>query len=106
MLNSEQFFRKIKNTTQAVIIDVRSPGELKSGKIEGARNINLYDFNFEQKIKTIDKYQTVLVYCSSGSRSKEATEIFMRNGFGEVYELKGGLRDWKQEGFPIVEIQK
>ena len=44
--------------------------------------------NFE-KIK--DKNNTIIVYCSSGSRSKKAKEILEKLGYKEVFNLKEGI---------------
>ena len=38
-----------------------------------------------------DKNRTILVYCESGNRSKEAQSILEQLGYKEVYNLKGGL---------------
>lgn len=104
LLTNEEFFTKMTKAN-VIVIDVRSPGELASGKIEGAINLNLYDYAFEENVKSYDKSKEILLYCSSGSRSSDALEIFEKNGFTQVYELENGIRDWKQEGYPIIEVK-
>ena len=101
-----QFHEKIMFDKNVLLLDVRSPGELMSGAIEGALNINLYDFSFEKKVTHLDKERTVMVYCSSGSRSSEAIKIFKKNGFIKVYELHGGFREWKSKGYPVFLKEK
>ena len=43
-----------------------------------------------QKI-LVNKDETIIVYCSSGSRSKKAQEILQDMGYKHVYNLKKGL---------------
>ena len=49
-----------------------------------------YDYNPLNKILP-NKQQTIITYCSSGSRSKEAQERLENMGYENVYNLKGGL---------------
>ncbi len=105
-LSAGQFHEKIMFDNQVLLLDVRSPGELMSGAIDGALNINLYNFSFEKKVNHLDKKRTVMVYCSSGSRSSEAVKVLKKNGFSKVFELNGGFREWKSKGYPVFFKEK
>ena len=86
----------IKNK-KVFLIDVRSNQEYEEGHLNGAINISLY--NIEKEIENIvkDKDELIILYCSSGSRSKEAKKILEELGYHEVYNLKGGIdRVWIQ----------
>ena len=77
------------------LIDVRSNQEYEEGHLNGAINISL--FNIERNIVNVvkDKNDIIILYCSSGSRSKEAKKILENLGYQEVYNLKGGIdRVW------------
>tara|TARA_B100000965_G_scaffold397373_1_gene413828 strand:+ start:1252 stop:1569 length:318 start_codon:yes stop_codon:yes gene_type:complete len=73
-----------------LIIDVRTPGEYRSGYIENAINIEWQD------IKTISsnisKDNKIYLYCRSGNRSGKATEILKNIGYKNVINI-GGLKD-------------
>ena len=43
-----------------------------------------------------DKEQTLLVYCRSGNRSKEASRKLADIGYTKVYEF-GGINTWEGE---------
>ena len=43
-----------------------------------------------------DKEATLLIYCRSGRRSKEATEKLLKLGYKSIYEF-GGVIDWPYE---------
>lgn len=73
------------------LIDVRNNQEYEEGHLNGAINISLY--NIEKQIENIvkDKTDLIILYCSSGNRSKEAKKILENLGYQEVYNLKGGI---------------
>ena len=63
--------------------------------MNGAINIPL--FNIEKEIGNVvrNKNDIIILYCSSGNRSKEAKKILENMGYQEVYNLKGGIdRVW------------
>jgi len=78
------------------IVDVRTPAEFKEAFIEGAKNINLKDNDFSKEIMSLDKDKPVYIYCRSGYRSGIAAKKMIDLGFREVYDLQGGILNWKQ----------
>lgn len=76
-----------------VIIDVRSQGEFRSGKILGARNLDL-NASFKDQVKNLPKDKTYLLYCRSGARSSNAAGIMADLGFEKIKNLKGGIMSW------------
>ena len=88
--------------SELVIIDVRTPAEFESGHLENAVNINFYDPEFKAKLEALDKTEAVSVYCKVGGRSAKAAEVMRDMGFEEVYDLEGGIRNWKKKGKKIV----
>lgn len=83
------------------LIDVRTPKEYKSGHIENAVNIHLYDQDFKERINKLDKQKTVYVYCKAGGRSAEAVEALKINGFNHIVELDGGTDAWSDAGMSL-----
>ena len=74
-----------------VLIDVRSRQEYEEGHLIGAILIPLYDIE-EEILKIVpSKQTTIIAYCASGIRSKQAQEILEMLGYENVYSLKGGL---------------
>ena len=89
-LDASTFQSKIETEKKNILVDVRSPEEFASNHIKGAVNININSSEFEEKIKLIDKSNTILVYCKSGGRSSKAYNTMQNFGYN-VYELRGGL---------------
>jgi thioredoxin 1 len=104
-LLAADFQTKIKETENAVIIDVRTPEEFAGGFIENAINIDWNNSNFNSNILKIDKSKPVFVYCLSGGRSGKAAAQMRSEGFKEVYELNGGMMAWRSAALPETTSQ-
>lgn len=95
---TQQEVPAILQQEKAVLIDVRTPGEVSEGIIKGATvfaDINGSDF--EAEINKLDKSKTYIVYCRSGARSSSASDFMIGKGFTKVYNLKGGISNWTGE---------
>jgi rhodanese-related sulfurtransferase len=95
-------FEELTKEKDVVILDVRSGFEFKGDKIAGAQNISYTSSGFKSYIEKLDKSKTYLVYCASGSRSVGAVNNMMGMGFDKVYNLKGGIDNWKSAGKPVA----
>lgn len=73
----------------AQIIDVRTPGEFKSGHINGAVNIPLQTLS--DHLSKIRKDKPVITCCASGMRSASAKAILKSNGYTEVHNGGGWI---------------
>ncbi|MDH5781459.1 MAG: rhodanese-like domain-containing protein [Dehalococcoidia bacterium] len=85
-----------------MIIDVRTSKEFAEEHIEGAINLDYYSKTFREQLNKLDKNKTYLVYCRTGRRSERALDLMKELGFREVYNISGGIIDWKVEGLPIT----
>lgn len=75
----------------AILLDVRSPQEFAEGHLQGAMLIPDYEINRRKKEIMNYKNTTIVIYCSTGSRSKKVCRILKRWGFVDLYNLYGGL---------------
>lgn len=82
--------QKILRDKLAIVIDVRSKQEFNEGHINGAINIPLSDINkLTNMVK--DKKKYIILYCSSGIRSKKAQKELISKGYINVYNLIDGF---------------
>lgn len=101
-LPPKAFSNAIDSMKDAVIIDVRTPGEFEKNRIDHAVNIDWRGNDFEKEISQIDKSNPVFVYCLSGARSKAAAEKMIADGFQKVYSLEGGMLKWEEAKMPEI----
>jgi rhodanese-related sulfurtransferase len=81
------------------LVDIRTPKEFKEGFIANAQNINFFSPSFDEDIKKLDKQKPVILYCRSGRRSAKCTKKLLEAGFMKIYDLDGGIEEWKHDGF-------
>ena len=77
-----------------VIVDVRTPDEYKEGHIPNAINIPNETINETVYNKLKDKDQLILIYCRSGSRSRQAAYKMQKLGYTKLVDF-GGIINWK-----------
>ena len=102
LLSAVDFSKKISETEQALVLDVRTPEEFEKGHLENAVNIDWKGDDFNENISKIDTETPVFVYCLSGGRSKAAAEEMRKLGFEQVAELDGGIMQWRAENLPEI----
>ena len=50
----------------------------------------------------LPKDSKIVLYCRSGSMSKTASETLVKLGYTNIFDLKGGMIRWQQEGNKIT----
>lgn len=101
-LEPQAFKSQLSATSDAIILDVRTPEEVAEGFIKGAINIDYTDSSFAEKIRSLDKSKTYFVYCKSGKRTAGAVDQMEQSGFKNIYTLDGGYTSWVESGLETV----
>jgi rhodanese-related sulfurtransferase len=98
-LNAPAYEEAMKKNPGAIILDVRTPGEVQAdGVLEGAIVIDFYDPKFMEKVNKLDKTKPIFIYCRSGARSGRAMDMMQKAGFVSVVNLQGGTLAWLSSG--------
>ena len=79
---------------EVVVVDVRTREEYDGGHIENA--VLVPNESSEMPETLPDKEATLLIYCRSGRRSKDAAQKLLALGYQSVYDF-GGVIDWPYE---------
>ena len=83
-----QGVKKYQSTSGAVLLDVRTPAEYRSGHIPGSKNIPLQAID---KVASVaeNKDTALYVYCQSGARSRQAAGVLKQMGYTNVNNIGG-----------------
>ena len=81
---------------EVVVVDVRTREEYDGGHIENAVLVPNESIGGEMPEALPDKEATLLIYCRSGRRSKDAAQKLLELGYQSVYDF-GGVIDWPYE---------
>ena len=100
-VSAERFKNVMDSLKDEVLIDLRTPDEIKNGKIAGAREIDYFGADYESAIQSLDKSKVYLLYCAGGGRSSETAEMMEKLGFNNIYNLESGFKDWAKKKMPV-----
>jgi thioredoxin 1 len=95
-----EFMKQLAATRNEYLLDVRTPGEYNEEHLNNAVNIDYNSADFEAQIKKLEKSRPVFLYCLSGGRSGSAVSVLAANGFKEIYNMQGGIMQWRAAKFP------
>ena len=89
--------KKIMDTANGyILLDTRTQEEYDQSHIPGALLIPHAEIADRAEEELPDKDQVILVYCRSGNRSKQASEVLAELGYTNVKEF-GGINTWPYE---------
>ncbi len=86
----------------ALIIDLRNPEAFSAGHIGGTRRMDSAEMLTAGDSLKKFKEKNVVVYCESGSTGAAAARVLLRQGFKQVFNLKGGITGWRGENLPLA----
>jgi rhodanese-related sulfurtransferase len=97
VISPEQAKTIMEREPDCLILDVREEEEYITGHVYDAVPFTLSTISAETAEEEIPaKDTTLLVYCRSGKRSRQAAEKLADLGYTNVYDF-GGLADWPYE---------
>ena len=89
----------MENRKDLLLIDVRGQDELQEGYIEGSTLMPLWDII--QGVQRPPQDKPILLICAVGGRSLALGKLMSKNGWTEIYNLKGGISAWKKANRPL-----
>ena len=95
-ISAEEAYEMMASQEVVVVVDVRTREEYDGGHIENAVLVPNESIGSEMPEALPDKEATLLVYCRSGRRSKDAAQKLLALGYQSVYDF-GGVIDWPYE---------
>ena len=99
-INSDDFNLLIE-TKEVLLIDVRLHKEFRKERIKNACIASNRE-SLKMLLEKTNKNIIILVYCEDGDRSETASQIICKEtNFNKVYNLEGGIVQWKRKGYPI-----
>lgn len=94
-------WNELSEEPDAVVVDMRNNYESAIGRFEGALCPDAYTFKEElprvlETLKGSEK-KKVMLYCTGGIRCEKASSYLKHHGFKNVYQLHGGIIDYKHQ---------
>ena len=90
------------NHQEAVVVDVRPAADFAKGHIINAINIPMNGFKNQIATLTKHKDKPIIVNCRSGAQSSMACSQLRKEGFEQVFNLRGGIMAWEAASLPLT----
>jgi rhodanese-related sulfurtransferase len=89
------------NRRDALMLDVRETGDFAAGHISSAKHIP--EAQLTDRRKELEKFKSrpIVVYCRTGTRAPSVSGALRKEGFAEVFALRGGIAAWQQANLPL-----
>ena len=91
-LSVEELKTKLQHE-KIILADVRDLEDFEEFHLPNSIHIDQYNFN--DFADHADLNLPVVICCYRGGRSRKWIPRFLHRGFKEVYNLAGGINDWK-----------
>ena len=84
------------------LVDVREESEFARDHVPGAVHLGkgVLERDAEQKLPELDA--EIILYCGGGFRSALAADNLQKMGYTNVVSMDGGIRDWRNRGYPLT----
>jgi rhodanese-related sulfurtransferase len=93
--------RQLIDQGGALVVDVRTVEEYRSGHLVGAQSIPIDDAElWLLRTEPLDRDRPTVIYCGTGTRCETAAQQLIAAGFTKVYDL-GGVEDWDSEDLRV-----
>jgi rhodanese-related sulfurtransferase len=101
-LTVDQVKAKMDRGEQFQLVDVREESEWARDHLPGAIHLGkgVIERDVEQRLP--DTEAEMVLYCGGGFRSALAADNLQKMGYTRVFSMDGGIRDWRQKGYPLT----
>ncbi len=100
-VSSQQLVNLI-NRQEALVVDIRNQNDFNKSHIAGSKNIQLTELT--NQLTKLEKWKKkpIVVVCNAGVQANSACSQLKKNGFEQVFKLKGGIQNWLADSLPLT----
>jgi rhodanese-related sulfurtransferase len=98
----EEVKQRLERGDKLCLVDVREESEWAKDHLPGAVHLSkgVLERDIEQRLP--DTNTEIILYCGGGFRSALAAENLQRMGYTNVLSMDGGIRGWRDKGYPLT----
>lgn len=82
-------------------LDIREDHEFAVDHARGAHHLGKGILERDIEMVVPDKEAAIVLYCGGGFRSALAADALQQMGYTNVRSMKGGIRAWREAGYPM-----
>ncbi len=100
--NVDEVKRRLDAGDKFVLVDVREEGEFAKDHLPGAIHLGKGVIERDVESRVPDLNAPLVLYCGGGFRSALAADNLQKMGYTQVLSMDGGVRTWREKGFPLT----
>jgi rhodanese-related sulfurtransferase len=85
-----------------LLVDVREDNEYAKDHLPHAVHMGRGVLERDVEAKVPDLNTEMVLYCGGGFRSALAADNLQKMGYTNVISMDGGIREWREKGYPLV----
>lgn len=97
---------KLDRGEKFVLVDVREDNEWAKDHLPRAVHLGKGIIERDVEEKYPDMATPLVLYCGGGFRSAMAADNLQKMGYTNVMSMDGGIREWREKGYPLERLQK
>jgi uncharacterized membrane protein YdjX (TVP38/TMEM64 family)/rhodanese-related sulfurtransferase len=105
MMGVVRLKEKLDQQQDVLVLDVRTAEDYigEQGHIANSKNIPVEELG--SRLDEITEYveRPIAIVCRTDKRSAKAAQLLTRKGFADVHIVKGGMTDWNQQGYTVIQ---
>jgi rhodanese-related sulfurtransferase len=100
--NVPEVKKRMDRGDKFLILDVREESEYAKDHLPGAVHMGKGVIERDIELRVPDLNTEMILYCGGGFRSALAADNLQKMGYSNVISMDGGIRDWREKGYPLV----
>ena len=93
---------RIDRGDKLLLVDVREESEFAKDHLPGAIHMGKGIIERDIEVRVPELNTEMILYCGGGFRSALAADNLQKMGYTNVISMDGGIRDWREKGFPLT----
>src|SRR3954464_8669695 len=100
--NVDEVKQRLDRGEKFILVDVREESEFAKDHLPGAIHLGKGVIERDVEARVPDLSAEMILYCGGGCRSALAADNLQKMGYTNVISMDGGIRDWREKGFPLA----
>jgi rhodanese-related sulfurtransferase len=100
--NVEAVKKRLDRGEKFILVDVREESEFAKDHLPGAIHLGKGIIERDIEARVPELGAEIVLYCGGGFRSALAADNLQKMGYTNVISMDGGIRDWREKGYPLT----
>ena len=100
--NVDEVKKRLDRGDKFLLVDVREESEYAKDHLPGAVHLGKGVIERDIEARVPDLKAEMVLYCGGGFRSALAADNLQKMGYTNVISMDGGIRGWREQGFPLT----